>query len=72
MLALLIPFGIVLTVLGLGGLGWCIFAAARARSAGLDDEEMRARLSKLLAVNLGSLAVAAIGLMSLIMGLFLT
>ncbi|MEO0678657.1 MAG: hypothetical protein AAFR53_06770 [Pseudomonadota bacterium] len=72
MLSLLVPIGTALALLGVAGLVWCIVAAMRARRLDLPDEEMKARLSKLLAVNLGALAVAAIGLMTLIMGLFLT
>ena len=72
MLSLLVPIGTALALLGVAGLVWCILAAMRARRLDLPDEEMKARLSKLLAVNLGALAVAAIGLMTLIMGLFLT
>ena len=72
MLSLLVPIGTALALFGVAGLVWCIVAAMRARRLDLPDEEMKARLSKLLAVNLGALAVAAIGLMTLIMGLFLT
>lgn len=72
MLGALVPVGIALTLAGLGGLAWFIFATARARSAGLDEAEMKARLSKLLAINLGSVAIAGLGLMCLIVGLFLS
>ncbi|MEM1151112.1 MAG: hypothetical protein AAGI03_11215 [Pseudomonadota bacterium] len=71
MVAALVPLGVALTLAGLAGLGWFIYATARARSAALEEREMKARLSKLLAVNLASVALAALGLMCLIIGLFL-
>ena len=63
--------GAAVTCVGLLGLVWCGLAAARARAAGLDDEAMKARLGRLVAVNLGSLAISALGLMTVILGLFL-
>ncbi len=50
---ILIWTGAGLTLLGLAGLIWCIVLAARARSAGLSDEALRARLQKVVALNLG-------------------
>lgn len=72
MIATLVPLGIAITLAGLALLGSCIVAVIRARRAGLSDEEMKARLQKLVAVNLGALAVAGIGLMCVVTGLFLT
>ena len=71
MIAALVPIGTVITLLGLAGLVWCIIAAARVRSEGLSDEDAKARLGRLVALNLGSLAIAGIGLMCVIVGLFL-
>lgn len=63
--------GAGLTVIGLGGLVACITVAARARSAKLEGVEMEARLRKLVALNLAALAVSAIGLMCVVVGVML-
>ena len=70
-MAALVPIGTAITLLGLAGLMLCIFTVFRARRAGLEDAEMKARLQKVVAWNLGALAVSAIGLMCVIVGLFL-
>jgi hypothetical protein len=64
--------GLVLTIAGLAGLGWCILQGLRIRRSPLRPEEIYARLHQLLTVNLGSVAVAALGLAILIAGLLLT
>lgn len=63
--------GAVLTVAGLAGLVWAIVRVARARRAGLDDAALRAVLQRAVAINLGALAVSAIGLMLIIIGVML-
>ena len=68
----LIWIGAGLTVVGLVGLIWCIVIAARARREGLDDDAMRARLQKVVALNLAALGVSAIGLMTVVLGVFLS
>jgi hypothetical protein len=68
---ILVWIGAGLTLLGLAGLIWCILLAARARRAGLSDNALRARLQKVVALNLGSLALSALGLMAVIVGIFL-
>ncbi|WP_424976108.1 hypothetical protein [Dinoroseobacter sp. S124A] len=68
---MLVPAGAVITVLGLLGLIYCIIEVARAKRAGLDEDALRARLQKAVALNLGALAVSALGLMIVIVGVFL-
>ena len=68
----LIWIGAGLTVVGLVGLIWCIVIAARARREGLDDDAMRARLQKVVALNLAALGVSAIGLMTVVLGVFIS
>jgi hypothetical protein len=68
---LLVWIGAGLTLLGLLGLVWCIVLAIRARRSGLSEDEMRARLQRVVALNLGALAVSALGLMAVIVGIFL-
>lgn len=68
---ILIWSGAGLTVVGIAMLGWCIVMAMRARRSGLDDDAVKARLQKVVALNLGALAVSAIGLMMVVLGVFL-
>ncbi|MBU2956590.1 hypothetical protein Q4511_07150 [Paracoccus sp. 1_MG-2023] len=67
----LIWIGAALTVTGLAGIVWCIATVARARKAGLDDEGLRLRMRKVLAVNMGALAFSTIGLMMVVVGVML-
>ena len=68
----LIWIGAALTLVGLIGLIWCIVIAVRARREGLDEDAMRERLQRVVALNLGALAVSAIGLMTVVLGVFLS
>jgi hypothetical protein len=63
--------GALMAALGLAGLLWCVLVAARARRERLEGAAMEARLRKLVAINLGSLAVSALGLMMVAMGAIL-
>lgn len=62
--------GVVLTLLGLAGLVWCIVLAVQARSAGGSAEEMRARLRRVVTLNLGAMGLSALGLACVVFGLF--
>lgn len=64
--------GAAITLLGVAGLVWCIVTVVRARRAGLDDAALKARLQRVVALNLGALFVSAIGLMMVIVGIFLS
>lgn len=68
---IVIWIGAALSVIGLFGIGYSIIAVARAKRAGLDDEELRARIAKILPVNLIALFVSMIGLMAVIVGVIL-
>ena len=46
--------GMVLTIAGLAGLGWCIVQGLRIRRAGLPPAEIHARLHRLLALRAGT------------------
>jgi len=63
--------GALLTAIGLAGLVYCIAIAAQARRSGLEGAAMEARLRRLVAVNLGALALSAIGLMTVVLGVIL-
>lgn len=63
--------GAGLSVLGLCGIVYSIVAVTRAKRAGLPDEELRARISRILPINLIALFVSMIGLMAVIVGVML-
>ena len=67
-----LPFpGILMPGAGLAGLAYCVVEGVRIRRAGLPPDEIHRRLHKLLAVNLGSVGLAALGLAMLVAGLLL-
>ncbi len=68
---MLIWIGAALSVLGMIGIVASIIMVARAKKAKLEDEEMRARISKILPINMGALFVSMIGLMMVIVGIVL-
>ncbi|MFQ1701567.1 hypothetical protein ACJ5NV_13335 [Loktanella agnita] len=68
---IVIWIGAALTALGLVGIIYSLIAVSRARRAGLSDEELRARISHILPINLGALFVSMIGLMAVIIGVML-
>ena len=69
---MLIWIGAALSVLGMIGIVASIIMVARAKKkAKLDDAEMRARISKILPINMGALFVSMIGLMMVIVGIVL-
>ncbi len=63
--------GAGLTLLGVLGLVWCIVLAMRARKSGLPDDQIKAQLQRVVAINLGALAVSALGLIAVIVGIIL-
>ena len=67
----LVWVGTALSLAGIAGLFWCILLVRRARRDGLDEAAMRARLQRIVALNLGALAVSALGLMVVVAGIVL-
>jgi hypothetical protein len=70
-MTLLVILGAILAAGGLAGLGYCMaqgFAIRREKPA---PEVVRARLQRLVAVNLGSVALASLGLALVVAGLML-
>lgn len=63
--------GAFLTLLGLIGIAWCIGTVWRARRSGLDEAEFRARMQRVVAVNMAALAASVIGLMAVVIGIML-
>lgn len=68
---ILIWGGALVTLLGVAGLLFVGIKVAAAKRDNLDDEALRARIQKLVPVNLAALFVSAIGLMMVVIGLAL-
>ena len=68
----LIWIGTAISLAGLTGLVWCIVTVWKARNAGLNDEELRARLQKVMPLNTGALFLSMIGLMLVVLGIMLS
>lgn len=67
----LIWIGALVTLLGLAGLLWCVMIALRAKRQGLDENAMKSRLQRVVAINMGALFLSAIGLMMVVVGILL-
>ncbi|WGV16824.1 hypothetical protein [Fuscovulum ytuae] len=63
--------GAALTLLGVAGLLWCVVLGVQAKRAALPETEVKARLQRVIALNLGALAISALGLMAVIFGVIL-
>lgn len=68
---MLIPAGSVISLLGVAGLIYCVLQAWRARKAGHDEAAMRAELRRVVMINMAALAVSALGLMLVVLGILL-
>ncbi len=68
---ILILIGSFVAFLGLVGLGCCIWMAVSAKRAGLSDEDMKVRLQKVIALNMGAMGLSALGLMMVVIGVML-
>lgn len=68
---ILIWSGAAVSVVGLAALVWCILRALKAKRAGLPDDVLRARLQKIVLVNMGALFLSVIGLMMIVIGILL-
>lgn len=67
----LVPIGAAMSLAGVAGLIWCILLAMKARRAGLSDADMRARLQRVVVLNMAALGVSALGLMLVVTGILL-
>ena len=68
----LIWIGAGVSLMGVGGLLYCILLVVKARRARLPDEEMRARLQRIVAMNMAALFLSFIGLMMVVVGILLS
>ena len=62
----LIWAGALVALVGLAGILRAIWLVMQARREGLDDAAMRARIQKVLPLNLAALFISAIGLMMVV------
>ena len=71
-MVLMIYAGIALALIGLVGIIFCVREAARLKQLAQEDPEaVRARLHGLVAVNMGAVGIAFMGLALLVVGLIL-
>ena len=63
--------GALVSLAGVAGLVYCVMRALRLRRSGLPDDRMRAELQRVVVVNMAALAVSALGLMMVVLGIFL-
>ncbi len=63
--------GAAMALLGVVGLIWCVVLAMRAKREGLTGAAMQARLQRVVAWNMGALAISALGLMLVVVGVIL-
>ncbi len=68
---ILVGLGAVMAMAGVAGLLWCVRIVMKARRAATGDDDLRARLQKVVALNLAALGVSAIGLMLVVAGILL-
>jgi len=67
----LIWSGAALTLIGVIGLLWCIRMVVANRGKNLAEAQMREALQRVVALNMGALAVSGIGLMMVVVGIIL-
>ena len=70
-MTLLITAGTALSLMGLVGLLLSIRKVAKAKKSAENDEALRDAVRSVLPLNLGSLLLSAIGLMTVVMGILL-
>ncbi len=71
-MGIVVFIGVATTLAGLAGLVACILKARQIRAEKPDPEEARRRLKGLIALNMGSVAVAMFGLILVVMGMVLS
>jgi hypothetical protein len=68
---MIVWIGAALTLAGVGMLVWCIVSVAKAKRSGLSEDALKARLQKIVALNLAALGVSGLGLAAVILGIVL-
>ncbi|MXU65567.1 hypothetical protein [Oceanomicrobium pacificus] len=70
-MTLLLAIGIIVTLAGVGLLGWCVRRAAQIRRDSRSGEDVSARLHGLVALNMGAVGLAFLGLAIVVVSLIL-
>ena len=63
--------GAAVTVTGFLGILYSAFLVSRARKAASDDTDLRARMQRILPLNLGALFLSFLGLLLVVFGVIL-
>lgn len=63
--------GTLVSLFGVAGLVYCVMRALRVRRAGLPEEAARMELQRVVVINMGALALSALGLILVVLGTFL-
>lgn len=63
--------GATVSLIGVLGILYCIYLAVKAKRADLSDDEMRARLQKVVVLNMAALLFSMVGLMMVVAGIVL-
>ena len=72
MMLILIWGGALLSVFGLIGLLFSMYKVAKAKKNSTSDQELRGSIKAAMPLNLASLFVSVLGLMSVIIGVLMT
>ena len=70
-MTILIWAGVVLSILGLCGVIYSVVGVVRAKRAKLDDAALRARIARMMPVNMGAFMAATLGLIMVVVGILL-
>ncbi len=68
---LLVIAGASTSLLGLFGLGYCIWKSVQIKRSGADLKSITPQLQKLIAINFASVGLSALGLMMVVVGILL-
>ncbi|MGR3466045.1 hypothetical protein [Limimaricola sp.] len=69
---IIIWIGAAITLVGFAAILWSLLAVLRLRRQGLDDAQMRARLARVVPLNIGALMLSMLGLMMVVVGIILS
>ncbi|SLN60778.1 hypothetical protein [Pseudooctadecabacter jejudonensis] len=68
---LLIGIGALISLIGIAGIILSILRVRQARKVATDDADLKARIQKVLPLNLGAFLVSVLGLMCVVVGVLL-
>lgn len=71
-MGIVIWIGAAITLAGFAAILWSLLAVMRLRRQGLDDAQMRARLARVVPLNIGALMLSMLGLMMVVVGIILS